>query len=310
LYRFTSIINVEKQIRSRSKDSIIIERDKKLIETERYANKVILINKGSNITFSKNANLFFKDCDIIITGEQNAKINFIGTNNNSIFFNNCNVNIIWANFSHLSNLETESVKLPSAVTFYNSNVHIENSVFQNNQKGDDLLNIYNSKFFIKNTTVRNAYADAIDSDFSRGDIYNVRLIDIGNDGLDFSGSNVNINDSFFKNIADKAISAGEASVVLINKSTIKDSEMAIVVKDGSQLISRSNFLINNKIDYAVFFKKDFYPSPELSVDSLNINSVNLFQKNTKVNMIFDSSVEYLDDVESLLYGNYYGKSSK
>ena len=86
--------------------------------------------------------------------------------------------------------------------------------------------------------------------------------------------------------------------------------MGIVVKDGSNVDAFDNFLENNKIDYAVFFKKDFYEPPSLKVDSLNRNSINLFQRGTNIIVKKYIKLEYLKEVESLLYGKLYGKASK
>ena len=233
-----------------------------------------------------------------------------GNYDNSILFDDCKVNISNSTFSNLSNFKNDDIILPSAITFYNSEVNINNSTFKNNITGDDFLNFYNSKFLIKNSLIENSFSDAIDSDFSNGEIYNLTLMNVGNDGLDFSGSIVKIENSFFNYVQDKAISAGESSYVTVNNSSIINSELGVVVKDGSDVSSFNNSLKNNKIDYAVFFKKEFYSPPYLKVDSLNINTLNLFQVGAKINIEKETKVEYLNDVESLLYGKLYGKSSK
>ena len=134
-----------------------------------------------------------------------------GDYDNSILFDDCKVNISNSIFSNLSNFKNDDIVLPSAITFYNSEVNIKNSTFKNNIIGDDFLNFYNSKFLITNSLIENSFADAIDSDFSNGEIYNLTLLNVGNDGLDFSGSTVKIQNSFFNYVQDKAISAGESS---------------------------------------------------------------------------------------------------
>ena len=90
-----------------------------------------------------------------------------------------------------------------------------------------------------------------------------------------------------------------------------NSELAVVVKDGSRLLSSQNLLRNNKVDFSVFFKKDFYPPPILESDSINLSNVNLFQKGIilKLNSL-KGEITFIDDVESLLYGKTYGKASK
>ena len=61
-----------------------------------------------------------------------------------------------------------------------------------------------------------------------------------------------INNSFFYKIGDKALSVGESSKVRLENSNINNSELAVVVKDGSTLTSTNNLLENNRVDFCVF----------------------------------------------------------
>lgn len=293
------------------KEKIIIGGNFNIDETITYINKKIIILPNSKITLKKDAYLIFKNCSVEILGTKMYDIEFNGTINNSILFDNCKiVNISNSSFSNFSNHENDDLILPSAITFYNSDIEIKNSIFENNIKGDDLINFYNSNFNINNSIFRNSFADAIDSDFSNGVISNSLFENIGNDGIDCSGSIVKVVNTSIVNAKDKAISAGESTILKIYNSKILNSELAIVSKDGSKVYSGSNYLNNNRIDLSVFFKKDFYPPPFLEIDSINRSSLNLFQKNVKIKTKSNIKINYLEDVESLLYGNQYGKSSK
>jgi hypothetical protein len=303
-------VTYEKKFTEVIKDTITINNLIKIDSTISFKNSVVIFKKQSKLIFSEKSKLLFKSCHVYFDGSQSKKLLIEGDNDNSIFFDDCKVNISNSLFFNLSNFKNDNIILPSAVTFYNSEVNINNSTFKNNIIGDDFLNFYNSKFLIMDTLIENSFADAIDSDFSNGEIYNLTLMNVGNDGLDFSGSIVKIHNSFFNNVQDKAISAGESSNVSINNSLITNSELGIVVKDGSNVNSLKNSLKNNKIDYAVFFKKDFYSPPYLKADSINSNTLSLFQKGAKINIKKETKFEYLDDVETLLYGKIYGKSSK
>jgi hypothetical protein len=291
------------------KDTIYFKNKLNIKNDFIYENKIIVFQKGFVLSMLNDSNLIFRSCEVTFNGTIDKPIFVQGLNDNSIFFEKSNVNINHTNFSELSNLQNEKVNLPSAITFYNSDIIIQNSSFRKNYRGDDFINFYNSKFIINNSSIDDSFSDAIDSDFSQGEIHNLSLTNIGNDALDFSGSNVKIQNSYFSNVLDKAVSAGESSEIKLENSNIFNSELAIVVKDGSQLISEGNILKNNKVDYSVFFKKDFYPSPYLIVDTINHNAINLFQKGIKLNLKLDRKIEYLDEVEPLLYGKIYGKSS-
>ena len=310
LEELTERVTYENKFTKKIKDTITINNLMNIDSTINIKNSVVIFKKKSKLIFSENSKLLFESCHVFFNGSQAKKLVIEGDYDNSILFDDCKVNISNSIFSNLSNFENDDIVLPSAITFYNSEVNIKNSTFKNNIIGDDFLNFYNSKFLITNSLIENSFADAIDSDFSNGEIYNLTLLNVGNDGLDFSGSTVKIQNSFFNYVQDKAISIGESSKVFINNSSIVNSELGIVVKDGSIVNSFSNIFKNNKIDYAVFFKKDFYPPPYLKTDSINSNTLNLFQDGSKINIEKETKVKYLNDVESLLYGKIYGKSSK
>lgn len=304
-------LNYSKKIReSFAKDTISISGIVTFDASYTYNNKHIKISDNTNIEFIKSSKLIFQNCTVEIGADSENQTILKGLGENSIYFKNSKVLIQNTHFSDFSNFKNEELSLPSAITFYNSEVKISNSTFENNLVGDDLINFYNSYFEIENVNLNNSFSDAIDSDFSTGYINNVNMKYIGNDGLDFSGSDIHIQNSTFNFVSDKAISAGEGSKITLENCLISNSELAIVVKDGSLLKSSKNKLKNNRIDFAVFFKKDFYESPIIEIDSLTSNSLNLFQKGIKLRSNHNISIEFLDDVESLLYGKIYGKASK
>jgi hypothetical protein len=294
-----------------SLDTIVFEGIFNISKTIRYDNQYLDFKGGSKIILRDEANLFFNNSTVLFNGDKTLPVEIIGEGNNSIMFKESTVTMEYSLFKSLSHFENSTVKLPSAITFYNSKANIKNSEMKSNLSGDDYINFYNSEFSIENLLMRDVYADAIDSDFSSGIIENLILENVGNDGLDFSGSKVSIYDSSFNKIQDKALSVGESSEVLLEGSSIFNSELAVVVKDGSSLLSQHNLLKNNKVDFSVFFKKDFYPPPILETDSVDLNNINLFQKGVilKLNNL-KGKINFIEDVESLLYGKKYGKASK
>ena len=80
--------------------------------------------------------------------------------------------------------------------------------------------------------------DAFDSDFCKGEIRSSSFVDVGNDGIDFSGSVVNIRDCLMQNCGDKGVSVGEESDVNVFASTIENCPIAFASKDLSVLYRR------------------------------------------------------------------------
>tara|TARA_Y100001970_G_C14241217_1_gene865018 strand:+ start:2425 stop:4026 length:1602 start_codon:yes stop_codon:yes gene_type:complete len=307
----SDLLQIAKSDVKSSNDTIVFQGIHNIDKTKRYENQYLDFRKGSKIILRDEAKLFFNNSTVLLNGEKTLPIEIIGEGNNSIMFKESNVDMEYTLFRNLSHFEDSKVKLPSAITFYNSKANIKNSEMKSNLTGDDYINFYNSEFSVENLLIKDVYADAIDSDFSTGIIENLILENIGNDGLDFSGSQVSVHNSSFNKVQDKAVSVGESSEVLLESSTIFNSELAVVVKDGSRLLSKQNLLRNNKVDFSVFFKKDFYPPPFLETDSVDLNNINLFQKGVilKLNNL-EGKINYIEDVESLLYGETYGKASK
>jgi len=269
------------------------------------------ISKGVQIILENNASIFFENSNIFFQGESEDEIVFVAKGNNSLFFNNISeAKIFHTKFQGFSNLKKDSILLPSGITFYNSNVEINHSVFSNNKRGDDYLNLYNSNFNISDTTFKNIIADAIDSDFSKGTVMNSNFINIGNDAIDLSGSKVIIKQNSFNIIGDKSISAGENSILKVKSNTFINSEIGIVVKDGSEVISENNYYSFNKLDIAVFRKKNFYNQPVLKINENLKNLKYLIQNKSIIISSSLDSITYTRKVEKRLYGNEYGKSSK
>ena len=88
-----------------------------------------------------------------------------------------------------------------------------------------------SNFIINESEFDNIYSDALDSDFSNGLISSTKFNYIGNDGIDTSGSTIDIRDIHIVSAFDKGISIGEKSTVIGSDIEITDSGIAVSAKD-------------------------------------------------------------------------------
>lgn len=157
----------------------------------------------------------------------------------------------------------DSYGLTGCITFYKSNVQIKHSAFKNLQC-EDALNIISSNFKINHLTIDGSYADAFDSDFSNGTISDSTFSSIGNDGIDVSGSTVEVTSTRFIDINDKAISVGEESRLNAKNISITSAKSGVVSKDNS--IARIEDAIFRDIDVSALFayvKKQEYGPSEL-----------------------------------------------
>ena len=166
----------------------------------------------------------------------------------------------------------DSYGLTGCITFYKSNVQIEHSRFIGLQC-EDALNIISSDFHIDHVEFVGSRADAFDSDFSNGIVNNSTFRDTVNDGIDLSGSQVQVNSSRFFDIQDKAISVGEGSTLDANELTVDGGDAGVVSKDKSAVeIRKSSFKeVNNAL--MAYVKKDEWGTAEIHCDNCQFDNV-------------------------------------
>jgi hypothetical protein len=177
-------------------------------------------------------------------------------------------------FENLSNPTKTGWELTGAVTFYEAPVAISQCRFLRN-RSEDGLNIVRSEFNIVDTVFSHTASDAFDADFSKGRIYNSSFIDCGNDGIDVSGSVVELKDIFIDKAKDKGISVGESSRVKANSIEIKDSKLGIASKDMSELLLEKTRISGSEIGIAVYQKKPEFGPASIKATQLSIERTNL-----------------------------------
>ena len=278
--------------------------DSSYSETKHFKN-TNLTNHIKKLTLKKNTSLIFTNCIVNLND-----LEIISQGRNSIIFYDCEiVNLDKIRLVSISNFESSNVKLPSGLTFSNCNVEIKNSLFENNLIGDDFINFYHSKFIVQKSTFRNIVSDAIDSDFSSGEILNSKFVFIGNDAIDTSGSNLKIENCYFNNVEDKSLSVGESSNVISKQNIFETNSLALVVKDGSILDSKNDIFKNNDLDVSVFQKKNFYTNPKLKIDQFLNDHIYLIENNSIIESIDTLKLEREKNIKNVMYGKKFGRKT-
>ena len=171
--------------------------------------------------------------------------------------------------SNLDHFDNSSIQLTGSINFYNSKLLINDSKFFNSIS-EDTLNLINTDFNINNIEIFNSKSDAIDFDFSVGNLNGGYIENVKGDGLDFSGSDVTINNVNLNKIGDKAISVGEKSLVKINNLNVSNSKIGIASKDSSSVLGE-NISIKNCVwyDFASYKKKSFFEGGYMSLKKVD-----------------------------------------
>jgi len=210
----------------------------------------------------------------------------------SIYPENKNSKVKLTNFEINGGSEAviDGIYFSGQISIHSAKVFIDNSSFLNS-KSDDGINIKFSEVEIKNSKFMNNLGDQIDLDYCKGIFINNKLIfekyekfkKIETDGLDISGTDIEIKENIFENFSDKGISVGEKSYPLISMNTFNNNNIALAIKDSSIAKVENNIFNNNNEDISLYIKKNFYGAPKLI---LNKDNINLNIKNNKGKIIY------------------------
>ena len=257
------------------KENLIVEKNQKLI-----------IQPGTEVFIDKNISIFSFG-KVIMKGEKNKPIIIKRSDPKTPWGNIALIND-GANGSHFEHIEVsggtiggyENIFFKGMLsTHWVDNIIINNSIFYNNSIGDDIINFVHSKVKMNNNKIFNCNMDCIDFDYSSGQINNSQILNAKNDLLDFMSSEVYLENLTLKNSNDKAISAGERSIISLKNSLVANSILGIASKDGSKVLALNTKIINNELGLSVYRKNLRYSNTgfiELKNSTLNN------KKNTKI----------------------------
>ncbi len=278
--------------------SYVINKDKIIFQKGQITiSSPIIIPKGFKVIFEAGANIDFINNSLFLSY---SPVYFLGNKNETIIIQSSDGTakgftvlqakersiINHTSFKGLNTLDYNGWTLTGAVNFYESDVRISESSFENNYC-EDALNIIRSEFNVENCKFKNIISDAFDSDFCTGTINNCNFINIKNDAIDFSGSEITITNCKIENAGDKGISGGEGSKLTISNTKVNNSKIGFAAKDKS-IVSISNCSVTNcRFGLVAFQKKAEYDFAEIIAKNLhteNIINLYLIEEKSKLNL--------------------------
>ncbi len=132
---------------------------------------------------------------------------------------------------------------------------------------EDSINITNSTGNIANVTINDAFADALDTDFSDIIFQQLNIDNAGNDCLDYSGGEYRVISADLNRCGDKGVSVGEASQFHAENVSITQSNIGISSKDSSTSTINQFQANDSKICAETFKKKQEFNGAILSIAS-------------------------------------------
>jgi hypothetical protein len=193
----------------------------------------------------------------------------------------------YVQFSNLSSLNKKFWKMTGAVTIYQGEVLIMNCSFDNNNC-EDGLNLVRCAFIMEHSSVSNTTSDGFDADFCTGTVIASQFENTGNDCLDFSGSDILIENCSVKNAGDKGISGGENSHLLVNGCSIDGAYIAVASKDLSTISVEEISVSNTEYGFAAYQKKPEYGPASINVESkikMDVKNLYLLEKDSKLDYL-------------------------
>jgi len=279
-------------------------------------NKRLFIEAGTHIDLINHAKIISYS-PIICLGQKENPVVFKSTDSTGqgliVVGANQESKFSYTNFDQLSNPKDNGWHLTGSVTFYESPVTIQHCRFKGNLSGDDYLNIVRTNFSMDQIVFENVIADAFDCDYCEGTIKNASFTNIGNDGVDVSGTVVKISNVFMDHIGDKGLSAGEDSELKADRIQIQNSEIGVTSKDRSKLFLSDSKLINVKVALTLFEKKSEFGPASMRADRVSIENSEipfLVEQNSMLTVDGEILPPSRENVKELLYGAEFGKSSR
>jgi hypothetical protein len=175
-------------------------------------------------------------------------------------------------FDGLSEPSSRGMNLTGAVTFYQSPVDFLHCTFLG-ARAEDSLNVIRSPFLIQHARFDGAASDAFDADFSDGTIEDTVFENPVNDGIDVSGSIVNVRRVTVRRSGDKAISAGENSRLTAQSLRVEDSKVGVASKDLSHVLAYGVSIASTEIGLAAYQKKAEFGPAGIEVVRLELSGV-------------------------------------
>ena len=101
---------------------------------------------------------------------------------------------------------------------------------------------------------------------------NLNFKDTGNDAVDFSGSNVELQNLIVYGAGDKAISVGEKCKIDIENVAILNSVIGIASKDNSSVVANKINIDNTKYGIVSYMKKSEYGPSKIYLNNILITN--------------------------------------
>jgi hypothetical protein len=179
--------------------------------------------------------------------------------------------LAWVQIENTTGFRLGGWAMTGGMTFHDSRVDLDHVSFRGTA-AEDALNTIRSRFTLNACDFADTRSDAFDGDFSDGTISGGSVERVGGDGIDFSGSDIKVEGTVFREIRDKAVSVGEASTLDANNIRIENAGTGVVSKDRSTTTLRDCTMTGIvHVGMMAYVKKPEYGPAELVADQVTVS---------------------------------------
>lgn len=217
-------------------------------------------------------------------------------------------------WSHVEVKNTDGLELGAwrptgSLMFYESVVKLSNCSIQNN-RSEDAINLVRSKFTLTEIEIEDTSSDAIDMDFCDGTIRGGSIRKCSGDGIDVSETVIQVHDTRFEDVQDKALSVGERSQMRVSGVSIKNCGTGLASKDASTAhIENSSMDTIKHVAIMAYIKKPEFGGARVHVKDLKIQNTkhhHVAQQGSMVE-VDGRNIEAIEFDVELLYSTGYMK---
>lgn len=253
--------------------------------------KFDLVN-GASIQSS--SAMFFEgmeDAPIVVTSTDSSSQGISVVGAQSCVFNH-------VGFKNIARIKDPFWKRTAALTFYETPVKISNCTFTN-LKADDALQFIRSVFTVDACFFQNIKNDAIDIDFSEGEISNAAFEVCHQNALDISMSKVKIKAIVIDGAKNKGLNVKAGGQLNGSDIRIKHAAIGISVEDNSMINLNNITIDNSKIGVVGYKNKAGGGHPSITLNKIMFKEIDTnYMKEEKSSLIING-VQVKDEMKNV-----------
>lgn len=149
---------------------------------------------------------------------------------------------------------------PGTVNFHDTEeITVASCSFGHNAKADDALHVaYVKNIKVTDTTFRDCASDAIDLEFSTGELSGITAVDVGDDCIDLMGATMLVQGGRLVDCAGNAVSAGEETLVTVRETFIVHAGTGVLAKNASRVKLEESLILDSGTGAQVFRRSARY----------------------------------------------------